>query len=391
MKPFGISIIGLGTISLSHLNALNHYADKCRVLLGVDLNRKSYDSITESHLIPGYSNDYLDALNRDDIDLVIVCTPPSAHEKIVCKALDKGKYVICEKPIAHTWRSANKILEKSKQYPGKLSIVYQYRDLQDFQKIRWVVGKGYLGDVKKAVVTQLSGLNLATVTAWWGKWSVAGGGLVMTRFIHDLDRLYCLFGEIDWVEATMGTDTYKALESEDRFDALFKFKNGVEAICKGRMADGAFEMSFIVEGTKGSMDSLGDVKLSNGDSAETLNKHINSSFQPYYDRANVSLKTFWRRIFRRAYSELGYICPLPECRKPMTDSHNWYIEKCVEAISEQSSLPVDAAEGMRSFEMCTAIYESALTAKRVHFPLNDNISIIDGVSLDRYNAFLKSD
>jgi len=315
MKPLGIAIIGLGNVSLSHMHALSHYPDRARVLLGVDLNRDSYDMITEHHFIPDFAEDYKQAINREDIDLLIVCTPPCAHEEVVCAALDKGKYVICEKPMAHSWTSAQKILQKSKEFPGKLSIVYQYRDLPEFQKVQWIINNGIIGDVTKAHVKQVCKINLAAVGPWWGKWAVAGGGVVMTRIIHELDRLYCLFGELDWVEATMGTDTYETLDSEDRFNALFKFKNGVEAVCEGATHGEQFEMSFTIEGTNASVDATGNIKSSDGVSAAALNRQVSAGFTPWDDRGIINRDKLWRKVVRRLSRAMGRISPLPEVWK----------------------------------------------------------------------------
>src|SRR5689334_22757089 len=87
-----------------------------------------------------------------DIDLVVVATPPSSHEVIVVAALDAGKYVLCEKPLAHSLISARKITEAEKRHPGKLSVCFQFRYRSDFRRVDWIVKNGWLGNLRSALI-----------------------------------------------------------------------------------------------------------------------------------------------------------------------------------------------------------------------------------------------
>ena len=69
--------------------------------------------------------DYRDLVARDDIDIVHVCTPNSNHCEISVAAMESGKHVMCEKPMALNYADARKMVEVSKKTGKKLSIGYR--------------------------------------------------------------------------------------------------------------------------------------------------------------------------------------------------------------------------------------------------------------------------
>ena len=91
---------------------------------------------------PVQPSDYRALLDRRDIDVVAVCTPPALHERIVVDALEAGKFVMCEKPLAHTLAAADRILAAARRHPGKLSTVFQFRYLPEVRRTRWLLGPG---------------------------------------------------------------------------------------------------------------------------------------------------------------------------------------------------------------------------------------------------------
>ena len=171
--------------------------------------------------------DYRELVDRDDVDLIDVCTPPSTHEEIVTAALQAGKYVLCEKPLAHSLAAADRIIAVANEHPGKLSVVYQLRYNPDFRRLLALRDAGLLGELRCGNFTrhaQLQG-SAAVSSGWWGKWSVAGGGAVMTQFVHQLDQMCCVFGRPASVTAQMAT-LQQPIESEDTFSATIVFESG---------------------------------------------------------------------------------------------------------------------------------------------------------------------
>ena len=195
-SPLGVGIIGAGAIARQHLLAIRQLGSRARVVAIADVNEVALQATCDTDFIPLAMTDYRELLDRHDVDIVAICTPPASHEELVTDALAAGKYVLCEKPLAHTLASADAIIGSSAQFPGKLSTVYQLRHTVEMQKLVWLVENGRLGSLRSCSVYRQSPIPPSALTedSWWGKWDVAGGGMVMTQFIHHLDQLLHLFG-----------------------------------------------------------------------------------------------------------------------------------------------------------------------------------------------------
>jgi predicted dehydrogenase len=104
-----LGIIGCGRVtSMFHLKAIDQI-DKIRVTALSDVNEERMGEIEESCGSPDTYLDYRDLLSDPDIDAVAVNTPPRFHAPIVLDALNAGKHVVCEKPLAETLEDCYKI------------------------------------------------------------------------------------------------------------------------------------------------------------------------------------------------------------------------------------------------------------------------------------------
>src|SRR5215831_9911411 len=100
--PVGIGVIGAGRIFEQHARAYSELGGRARLLAIADVDEGQLRKATAKHFIPYAHQDYRAILDREDVDVVAVCTPPSLHERAVIDALEAGKHVVCEKPLAHT-------------------------------------------------------------------------------------------------------------------------------------------------------------------------------------------------------------------------------------------------------------------------------------------------
>src|SRR5688572_26636401 len=126
---FGVGIVGAGRVFEQHARACAELGGRARLLAIADLDDAQVRNATSRHFIPYAYRDYRSLLDRQDIALVAVCTPPASHERIVVDALEAGKFVMCEKPLAHTLQAADRIVAAARRFPGRLSTVFQFRYL----------------------------------------------------------------------------------------------------------------------------------------------------------------------------------------------------------------------------------------------------------------------
>lgn len=130
--------------------------------------------------------DYHELLADPTIDAVHVLTPNVAHCEITVAALEAGKHVLCEKPMAATPADAKKMLEARDRTGKMLTIGYQYRHFADNQVAKKVVDAGLLGDVYYAEATYLRRRGVPT----WGVFTdkaKQGGGPLIDIGTHALD------------------------------------------------------------------------------------------------------------------------------------------------------------------------------------------------------------
>ena len=117
-KRIGVGIVGTGVIASEHARTLLHLREQAQLVAAADLNPARLMRFGEAHFFPFACSSATELIERPDVDLVVVATPPSAHKAIVAEALEAGKYVICEKPIAHTLGEADAIMRHAEQFSG---------------------------------------------------------------------------------------------------------------------------------------------------------------------------------------------------------------------------------------------------------------------------------
>ena len=153
--------------------------------------------------------DYKELLKDKEIEVIHVCTPNSSHSEITIAALESGKHVMCEKPMAKTAKEARKMLATAKKTGKKLTVGYQNRFRSDSLYLKDLCQRGDLGEVYFAKAHAIRRRAVPT----WGvflKEEEQGGGPLIDIGTHALDLT---LWEMDnyKVKSVMG-NVYKAWE-----------------------------------------------------------------------------------------------------------------------------------------------------------------------------------
>src|SRR5689334_1475322 len=116
-----IGVIGTGQIGKRHLE---NYRDipGAEIVAVADLNESEARRVATLHNIPNVYTNYRDLLKRDDIQAVDVCLHNVLHRPVTVTALEAGKHVYCEKPMASTYADAHLMFEAARSCNRKLSI-----------------------------------------------------------------------------------------------------------------------------------------------------------------------------------------------------------------------------------------------------------------------------
>lgn len=372
-----IGIVGTGLIAQEHAKAISLIPESATLVAAADVVPDRLKEFCANFNVARAYQDALELIGDPEVDLVAITTPPSAHEALAVAALESGKYVFCEKPLAHSLASAVRIAKAEARHPGRLAVSYQLRYEPSFRRLIWLCRNNGIGEIQSASIERHSyipHMNNGN-SGWWGSWEVAGGGVLLTQLIHELDLLLLVMGKPDSVSAIMNT-CYSDIESEDYVEATFRFAGGKRARCIASVNSGQLSGRFAIQGSKGTIALPWNfVSIDPRDSAKAL-RMVNRAL-PETRPSSSSIFSRGARLLRR---RLGINT------KAELTSHALLYREIARNIKAGVPLPVPPSDALGSLELCMAVYESAITGKEVRLPLDPTAKVYDGVSKEGYDA-----
>lgn len=142
--------------------------------------------------LKGYE-DAMDLINDPDIDLVDITLPTHLHAKYAVAALEAGKHVMCEKPLARNQAECQKICDAARKSRSVFMVGHCMRFWPEYVFLKDVIDKKIYGKVITANFTRCS----PTPTWSWENWLMdprKSGGMLLDLHIHDIDVVTYLFG-----------------------------------------------------------------------------------------------------------------------------------------------------------------------------------------------------
>ena len=156
-KKLKVGIIGCGGIANGkHIPSL-HKLKECEMVAFCYIIFERAEEAAKKFGVEGAKvySDYKELLKDTSIDVVHICTPNRSHSFITVDALESGKHVMCEKPMAINSAEAKKMLDAAAATGKKLTIGYQSRQRDDAQYMKKEAEKGTFGDIYYAKATAL--------------------------------------------------------------------------------------------------------------------------------------------------------------------------------------------------------------------------------------------
>jgi len=208
-RALNIGIIGCGGIAQNkHLPSLSKQP-LARIVAFCDIVEERASEAAEQY---GGENakvytDYKQLLQDESIDVIHVCTPNDSHAVITVDALEAGKHVMCEKPMAKSTAEARTMIEAAERTGKKLSIAYQNRFRDDTLYLKQMVEQGDLGDVYYGKALALRRRAVPT----WGVFldeEKQGGGPLIDIGTHALDMTLWLMDNYK-PKSVMGSTFHK--------------------------------------------------------------------------------------------------------------------------------------------------------------------------------------
>ncbi|KON89663.1 dehydrogenase [Sporosarcina globispora] len=231
MKKLKIGIIGCGSIA-EHRHMPEYHANSGTVIESVcDINDERASVFADLYQAKMYTN-YKELLAGSDIDAVSVCTPNYLHAPISIAALNAGKHVLCEKPMATSMEEALGMIKAARNNGVKLMIAHNQRFVQSHKKAKELIEKGEAGKIYSFRSAfghgGPEGWSADGKESWFFKKNQAFIGAMGDLGVHKTDLLRYLLGEeFAEVGAFVETSAKEGADVDDTAVCVLKTASGV--------------------------------------------------------------------------------------------------------------------------------------------------------------------
>lgn len=228
IKDYKVAVIGCGNIAPMHLESVQMlHAPK---IVAVCDNKEDRAQDKAKQYKCNYYTDYTEMLDKEDLDVVHICTPHYLHAPMTIYAANKGVNVLTEKPMSISLQDADNMIDACNSNNVTLGVIFQNRYNAGSNLIKDTLMSGALGKIQSAklIVTWDRSDDYYSKSDWKGTWEMEGGGVLIDQAIHTLDLLrWFVDSPIEYVDANISNRAHERIEVEDSAEGVIKYKNGV--------------------------------------------------------------------------------------------------------------------------------------------------------------------
>lgn len=225
-KKLKIGLVGVGgTAQVNHIPALMRVEGLELVGL-VDRDPEKAQRVAQKFGIPKSGGRIEVLLDIEDLDAIDICTPNYLHAPMAIAALEAGKHVLCERPLARNGEEAAAMAKAARKADRVLMCAVQHRFRPDAQLLRTFVEKGDLGDVFLAKAGWLRQKTEWDADEWRGAKHQSGGGVVLDLGFHMLDLALWVLGQPKVESVTASVHRSRKGKVEDSATAFFRLETG---------------------------------------------------------------------------------------------------------------------------------------------------------------------
>jgi predicted dehydrogenase len=365
MTKLKFALIGCGRISTNHINAILDNFEDAELISVCDLIKDRAEQKADEYLNyakkrsvsvirPKVFTDYREMLQKEDINLYVVCTESGYHAEISLYCLNLKKHVLVEKPMAMSLQDADRMIKVAKENKVKLSVCYQNRFNPPIQKLRQAIDSGRFGRIFAGTARILWNRNKEYYDKanWRGTWKLDGGCLI-NQCTHNIDLLqWMIDSEIDSVYGQMGNYMHPYIQTEDYGSIIIKFKNGAIGNIEGTVCvyPKNLKETLTILGEKGTV-IIGGLALNKilvwdfedkQESLEQLQKECDSEVENIYGKGHTPL-----------------------------------YENIIDVIRNNTNPLIDGNEGKKSLSIILMAYKSQKYSRIINYNEGLNISSED--------------
>ena len=242
----GIGMIGAGFARTTQIPGFKN-CEGARGVVIASAHREHAAEVAREFDIKHVADDWRGVIERDDVDLVSIVTPVVTHHEITLAALNAGKHVLCEKPMAMNASEAREMMELARQKKVLALIDHELRFLPGRQKAAELIRRGEVGELWHARCLFRSGQRADPNRAWnWWSDVKQGGGALGAIGSHIVDAFRWLLNtEVSEVFGQLSThvpkrknhaDVMREVTTDDEANLLLKFARPHSSAATGNAA-----------------------------------------------------------------------------------------------------------------------------------------------------------
>lgn len=224
-RTINIAIIGCGRIAQRHAQHIQGTVG-LQLKAVCDIIPDKAAKMAQEYGIKAYSN--IEALleSERELDLVAICTPNGLHAQHSILALNAGKHVLCEKPMATSVQDCGAMIHAAERANRRLFVIKQNRFNPPVAAVKQVIEEGRMGQIFSVQLSCFWNRNENYYANSWKGTLALDGGTLFTQFSHFIDLLYYLIGDVKSVEAYGANFNHEGLiEFEDTGVVILEFYN----------------------------------------------------------------------------------------------------------------------------------------------------------------------
>jgi predicted dehydrogenase len=342
-----IGVIGAGVIGTLRIQSI--LENPATSLVGVlDFSKQAARDAVAGSSARAFTNlgEFLDL----EMDAVVVSTPPEFHESAVRAALERGRHVLCEKPLSNTVEAGRRMVETARMFNRILAVGFNFRYYPFMKFVKAAINEGRIGEVDHVrIFGGHDGLHNFRAD-WQYKVPASGGGAMMDVGIHTSDLARYVLGDVTSVYGFMSESVWHVPGSEDNAVAIFLSPSGILATYHATWSEWRGYQTYIeVYGTHG---------MVRGSYAPMQNLLITQT-EPGAPR----------KKFRRFYPEIMIREKLKSWKTTALLSFKEELRDFVARIAGASGLPLgNGNDGLRALELAAAVRQSTQTHQAVYLP-----------------------
>ncbi len=269
-KVIGIGIVGAGFARTTQIPGFKDCVG-ARVVAIASAHRENAESVADEFKIRHVYNDWRELVASEDVDLVSVVTPPATHLEITLAALEHGKHVLCEKPMALNAAEAKQMTERA-EVAGVLALIdHELRFLKSRRMMRAMLHNGAVGSVRHCNYVFRSDYRgvLEGPWDWWADETMGGGtlGAIGSHAIDsfrsvigaEVSQVFCLLSSHISQRPEKESGAMRAVTSDDEAKLLFRLadseltKNTTGSASLSVVESGGHENRLEIYGTTGAL------------------------------------------------------------------------------------------------------------------------------------------